>query len=108
MQFLFVFSIFQVLSSGCGLVHSESPISDEVVTGVQIFVNIPGEHKLSPPTYQCHPSQDISTAINEGVKVNMIVGEAFGNKVSKIPKNMHYHLSSQWYFETFHFSCDNL
>lgn len=73
-----------MLSSGCGLVHSESPISDEVVTGVQIFVNIPGEHKLSPPTYQCHPSQDIPTAIKGGVKVNILVGEAFGNKVSDI------------------------
>ncbi|XP_071847146.1 pirin-like [Apostichopus japonicus] len=71
----------QVVSSGCGMVYSESPVSDDEAVGIQLYVNISEKDKLSLPGYQYTSVQDIpEVVIQDGIKVSVVLGEAFSSK----------------------------
>lgn len=79
----------QVVSSGCGMVYSESPVSDDEAVGIQLYVNISEKDKLSLPGYQYTSVQDIpEVVIQDGIKVSVVLGEAFSSKVCLIIVNI--------------------
>lgn len=75
----------QLVSSGCGMVYSESPISEDEAVGIQLYVNVAEKDKLSLPGYHYTSVCDIpELVIRDGVKVSVLLGEAFSYKcVSK-------------------------
>ncbi|EDV24695.1 uncharacterized protein TRIADDRAFT_50332 [Trichoplax adhaerens] len=71
----------QWMTAGRGIVHAEMPASDnEPGHGLQLWINLPKEYKMSNPTYQELKKKEIPTASKDGVHVAVIAGEALGKK----------------------------
>ena len=71
----------QWMTAGRGIIHSEMPErADGRLRGFQLWSNLPGKLKMSPPRYQDIPATRLATAQNGGAIVRAIAGEAFGAK----------------------------
>ena len=71
----------QWMTAGRGIIHSEMPErADGRLRGFQLWVNLPGALKMSPPRYQDVPAARIATVARDGASVRVIAGEAFGAK----------------------------
>jgi hypothetical protein len=69
----------QWMTAGRGIIHSEMPErADGRLRGFQLWVNLPGRLKMSPPRYQDVAAGRINSAQREGATVRVIAGEAFG------------------------------
>lgn len=69
----------QWMRAGKGIVHSEMPMSSEhEVDGLQLWVNLPKELKMSEPSYQELPAKEIPEAKEGGVFARVIAGDALG------------------------------
>jgi hypothetical protein len=66
----------QWMTAGRGIVHSEMPEQEEgLLEGFQLWVNLPAEHKMTPPAYQEHAAAQIPRERREGdVLVRVISG----------------------------------
>ena len=67
----------QWMTAGRGIVHSEMPEQAEgLLEGFQLWVNLPAEHKMDPPTYQEHSADAIPEERREnGIRLRVIAGE---------------------------------
>ena len=71
----------QWMTAGRGIIHSEMPERAEGrLRGFQLWANLPGKLKMSPPRYQDIPATRIATVQNGGAAVRVIAGDAFGAK----------------------------
>ena len=71
----------QWMTAGRGIIHSEMPErADGRLRGFQLWVNLPGKLKMTPPRYQDVPAARILSAAVDGATVRVIAGEAFGTK----------------------------
>lgn len=77
----------QWMTAGAGVVHSEMPSAEFQRTGgrmhgFQLWVNLPRGEKLTKPRYQEIPRERIpkATSLDGLVTVNVIAGEALGQK----------------------------
>ena len=73
----------QWMSAGNGIIHQEMPDGDEQgqLWGLQLWVNLPASHKMTPPRYQEISSSEIPIYIEEnGSKYRIISGEYQGYK----------------------------
>jgi len=77
----------QWMTAGAGVVHSEMPSREFQRTGgrmhgFQLWVNLPRAEKMSKPRYQEIPRERIpkATSVDGLVTVNVIAGEALGQK----------------------------
>ncbi|KAL4234675.1 hypothetical protein ACF0H5_006316 [Mactra antiquata] len=70
----------QWMTAGRGIVHSEMPAGDELVHGLQLWVNLCKKDKMVKPAYQELRDKDIPKVIRNGVTVKIIAGESFGVK----------------------------
>jgi redox-sensitive bicupin YhaK (pirin superfamily) len=77
----------QWMTAGSGLQHIEQPPPELVATGglfhgVQLWVNLPREHKWVPPRYQDIESRDVSLLSSDDGSsvVRVIAGELAGHK----------------------------
>ena len=63
-------------NSGSGLLHEQIPAtSGQMIRGLQIFIDLPAEHKMSKPFVQLiHPSDVPSSVTPEGVTVRLLAG----------------------------------
>lgn len=70
----------QWMTAGHGIVHSEMPLQEDgLMRGFQIWVNLPGSHKMMPPRYQDVPADSIPVLEPAtGVRVKLIAGEFAG------------------------------
>ncbi|MDH5377451.1 MAG: pirin family protein [Gammaproteobacteria bacterium] len=75
----------QWMTAGAGIVHSELPREDflksgGVMNGIQLWVNLPAEKKMTRPRYQDIPSDKLPTATSADGKVwvRVIAGESMG------------------------------
>jgi quercetin 2,3-dioxygenase len=69
----------QWMTAGRGIIHSEMPErADGRLRGFQLWVNLPGRLKMSPPRYQDVSAARIASAIGGGATMRVIAGEAFG------------------------------
>jgi quercetin 2,3-dioxygenase len=76
----------QWMTAGAGIVHSEMPTEDLVVAGglfhgVQLWVNLPGSQKWSPPRYQDIQAAKLGLLAGEdaGAVVRVIAGDVGGH-----------------------------
>ncbi|KAG0027853.1 hypothetical protein BGZ82_008733 [Podila clonocystis] len=72
----------QWMTAGRGIVHSEMPIKWQTRTyGLQLWINLPKEHKMCEPQYQELLDGEIKRAVpQDGVVVKVIAGESHGVK----------------------------
>jgi quercetin 2,3-dioxygenase len=71
----------QWMTAGRGIIHSEMPERAEGrLRGFQLWSNLPGKLKMSPPRYQDIPATRIATTHSVGVAMRVIAGEALGIK----------------------------
>ena len=71
----------QWMTAGSGIVHQEMPkVTDGLMKGFQLWVNLPAEYKMSKPEYQDYSADKIPFIENEGAKVKIIAGEFSGIK----------------------------
>ncbi len=69
----------QWMTAGRGIIHSEMPERAQGrLRGFQLWVNLPGALKLTPPCYQDITRSRVMLAAQAGVKARVIAGEAFG------------------------------
>jgi redox-sensitive bicupin YhaK (pirin superfamily) len=75
----------QWMTAGAGIVHSEMPPEELVVSGglfhaVQLWVNLPAAEKWSPPRYQDIPGEsvDLVASADGGALVRLIAGDLAG------------------------------
>ncbi|ORZ06288.1 RmlC-like cupin domain-containing protein [Lobosporangium transversale] len=70
----------QWMTAGRGIVHSEMPVkSQDRAHGLQLWINLPKEHKMCKPQYQELLDKEIPRAMPEdGVVIKVIAGESHG------------------------------
>ncbi len=70
----------QWMTAGRGIVHSEMPEQEEgLMSGFQLWVNLPAAQKMCPPRYQDIDPEDIpETVTADGVRVRVVAGSAAG------------------------------
>jgi len=72
----------QWMTAGRGIVHSEMPVKSQTrAHGLQLWINLPREHKMCEPQYQELLDKEIKRAHpQEGVEIKVIAGESHGVK----------------------------
>ncbi|KAG0320785.1 hypothetical protein BG000_003450, partial [Podila horticola] len=72
----------QWMTAGRGIVHSEMPVKSQTrAHGLQLWINLPKEHKMCEPQYQELLDGEIKRATpQEGVVIKVIAGESHGVK----------------------------
>ncbi len=66
----------QWMTAGSGIVHSEMPEQqDGLLEGFQLWINLPGAHKMDRPAYQEYDATSIPTESREGTAVKVISGK---------------------------------
>ncbi|KAF9573191.1 hypothetical protein EC968_008933 [Mortierella alpina] len=70
----------QWMTAGRGIVHSEMPVKSQTrAHGLQLWINLPKEHKMCEPQYQELLDAQIPRATpQDGVVVKVIAGESHG------------------------------
>ncbi|OMF24143.1 pirin [Paenibacillus sp. FSL H8-0548] len=71
----------QFMTAGRGVVHNESPADGEQVHLLQLWVNLPREHKMTAPRYQNLPAKDMPVRQEEGALIRVYSGSS-GDVVS--------------------------
>jgi redox-sensitive bicupin YhaK (pirin superfamily) len=83
----------QFMCAGKGIVHSEMPLSNNPINGMQLWVNLPKDQKYVDPKYQEYTSAqlpDVHTTDNK-IAAKLIAGDALGEKASIITNTpVHY------------------
>lgn len=65
----------QWMSAGRGIIHSEMPEQqDGLLSGIQLWVNLPKEDKFMEPKYQEHDKTKIPTEQTENSSIRVIAG----------------------------------
>ncbi|MBQ0140248.1 MAG: pirin family protein [Kurthia sp.] len=65
---------FQIMTAGRGIIHSEMPAENEVVRGLQLWVNLSSEHKKVAPNYQDLKYADVPKLTFDGGKIEIYAG----------------------------------
>jgi redox-sensitive bicupin YhaK (pirin superfamily) len=71
----------QWMTAGSGIIHQEMPKGDKnrVMSGFQLWANLPASHKMMAPRYRDVKNQQIpEVSLNGGVKVKIICGKLNG------------------------------
>ncbi|MFK8011714.1 MAG: pirin family protein [Marinicellaceae bacterium] len=66
----------QWMTAGKGIIHSEMPEQEKgLLSGLQLWVNLPASKKMTEPKYQEYDEETIPTeSINEGITIHVIAG----------------------------------
>jgi redox-sensitive bicupin YhaK (pirin superfamily) len=75
----------QWMTAGRGVIHKEDPAVGEKVHSLQLWLNLPSEHKMTEPSYQNLRSSDMPTYEADGAKVIIFSGSS--NGLSAATKN---------------------
>jgi redox-sensitive bicupin YhaK (pirin superfamily) len=70
----------QWMTAGRGVIHSEIPQQEEgVMEGFQLWLNLPGREKMSPPWYRDFKAAELPAFVTDaGVAVTVIAGASHG------------------------------
>jgi hypothetical protein len=68
------------MTAGRGVIHSEIPMQEEgVMEGFQLWLNLPGQDKMTAPWYRDFAAADLPRFVTEaGVAATLIAGESHG------------------------------
>jgi quercetin 2,3-dioxygenase len=74
----------QWMTAGSGIIHSEGPSADFAKDGgdmeiIQLWVNLPRDHKMTAPKYQDIKSQSMPVISDNGFDIKLVAGE-YGEK----------------------------
>ncbi len=64
------------LKAGAGALHDEAPRANSYIHGLQVFVNLPTEHKQDVPTSKHVAAKDMPVIENNGARVRIVLGES--------------------------------
>ena len=70
----------QWMTAGKGVIHIEDPAEGDTVHSLQLWVNLPREHKMTEPRYQNLRSQDMPIREEEGALIRIFSGSSGGIK----------------------------
>jgi redox-sensitive bicupin YhaK (pirin superfamily) len=66
----------QWMTAGKGIVHSEMPEQqDGLLEGFQLWINLPGSHKMTKPAYQEHGEAEIPLESRPGTEIKVVSGK---------------------------------
>lgn len=67
----------QWMSAGKGIIHSEMPEQEQgLLSGFQLWVNLPAEHKMMEPNYQEHSADEIAVeSRDDGTQIRVVAGK---------------------------------
>jgi quercetin 2,3-dioxygenase len=68
----------QWMTAGKGVIHIEDPAEGETVHSLQLWVNLPREHKLTEPRYQNLRSADMPVRKEDGALIRIFSGSSGG------------------------------
>lgn len=68
----------QWMSAGSGILHQEMPQPSPHMLGVQIWLNLPGKRKMSPPTYNDLTEANVPLVEDNSVRVKVLAGDYKG------------------------------
>lgn len=76
----------QWMTAGRGIIHSEMPEqTDGEMKGFQLWINLPGEAKMSEPGYQDYPPEDIPLERHDnGIEIRVVSGKTQTGTVGPI------------------------
>ncbi|WML41004.1 pirin family protein [Neobacillus sp. OS1-2] len=81
----------QWMTAGRGVIHIEDPAEGETVHSLQLWVNLPREHKMAEPRYQNLRAQDMPVREAEGALIRIFSGSSGGiqsNTKNYVPVTM--------------------
>ncbi|MEP2651576.1 MAG: pirin family protein [Paraglaciecola sp.] len=65
----------QWMTAGKGIIHSEMPEQEQgLLSGFQLWVNLPSSHKMTEPSYQEKTHDEILIEEHQGVSIKVIAG----------------------------------
>lgn len=64
----------QWMTAGSGILHQEMPKASEYMLGVQLWLNLPRQSKMSPPKYRDIRTETIPTIIEKDYTVRVLSG----------------------------------
>ena len=70
----------QWMTAGSGILHQEMPQRSPRMLGVQLWLNMPAELKMSPPQYGDINSRNIPVIYEDNVEIRIISGKYKGHK----------------------------
>ncbi len=73
------------LKAGRGAIHDEKPTDGSRIHGLQIFVNLPQQHKHDAPISKHVSSNAIPVITGEGYRVRVVMGESNGTQGAASP-----------------------
>lgn len=68
----------QFMVAGKGIVHSEMPITNKKIDGMQLWVNLPKDKKEIDPYYQEYANAELPEITQGGIWAKIIAGNALG------------------------------
>jgi quercetin 2,3-dioxygenase len=69
---------FQLMTAGKGVIHNESPAKDGRVHLLQLWLNLPRQHKMTAPRYQNLLASDVPNFLSQNVLVKVYSGQCNG------------------------------
>ncbi len=73
------------LKAGAGVIHDEAPRQGANIHGLQVFVNLPSDLKMSQAKSLHIKAKDMPTLKRDGYRVRIVLGESNGIKGYKSP-----------------------
>lgn len=70
----------QWMTAGSGILHEERLPASERLLGVQLWLNMPKERKMTPPSYHSIKNKDIEEIKYEGGKIRVLAGSYKGTE----------------------------
>lgn len=64
----------QWMTAGRGIIHQEMPLASERMLGLQLWLNLPRQHKMTPPAYHDIPVEAIPRIEEEGGTIRVVAG----------------------------------
>lgn len=80
----------QWMTAARGILHSEVPESREPAHGLQMWINLAEKEKMSQPTYQEIPRDQLTRVRANGVSAIVVAGEALGAKSQVVTRTPCY------------------
>jgi redox-sensitive bicupin YhaK (pirin superfamily) len=75
----------QWMTAGRGIVHSEMPEQqDGMLSGFQLWINLPAEHKMTAPNYQEHDSTEIPVETRNTTQIRVISGKTSAGTIGPV------------------------
>ena len=79
----------QWMTAGSGIIHQEMPVAekDSILTGFQIWLNLPASHKMTVPRYQSILSYEIPEIILDNCSRVKLISGSFHNLKGPVEEN---------------------